>query len=47
LDRGFCENEVADAGAKEEFRLTALNYITYIERKEMIGKIKQYVTDKW
>src|SRR6218665_2734598 len=44
---GVRGNEEADAAAKEGLRLPAFNSTTYIERKEMIGKIKQYVTGKW
>lgn len=44
---GVRGNEEADTAAKERLRLPAVNSSTYIERKKMIGKIKQFVTGRW
>ena len=44
---GIRGNEEADAAAKEGLHLPTVNSTTYIERKEMNGKIKQYVLGKW
>jgi len=44
---GVRGNEEADAAAKEGLRLPVVNSTRYIERKEMLGKIKQYLTGEW
>jgi len=44
---GIRGNEEADAAAKEGLHLPTVNSTTYIERKELNGKIKQYVLGKW
>jgi ribonuclease HI len=44
---GIRGNEEADAAAKEGLHLPAVNSTTYIERKEMTGKINQHVLEKW
>ena len=44
---GIRGNEEADAAAKEGLHLPTVNSTTYIERKEMNGKINQYVLGKW
>ena len=45
---GIHRNEEADTATKEGLQLpSSVNSTTYIERKEMIGKIKQYVVGKW